>query len=293
MKKFLLSSTMMLLAAYFGYGQTEVTLAAWTCPTGVDTVDLYPDISTPENANKYLSAEDTVSWPNTNLRDVTFTDGANTFAAKATGWNDGADSKLWSIKIKAQGYSDLRVWSKQSSSAGNPGPRDWKIQARLSGEDWVDLNGGTIICSNDWTGGIANALELPPEFNNTNSSIYIRWIMTSNISTNGTVVAEDGIAKIDDIFITGISPAGVEEVIISKGFGMYPNPCGSDELNIAGTEKITALNIYSMQGKIVKTVKVDGNQTKIDVGSLRPGAYLVQAVLSNGNIPEPEMLIIK
>lgn len=293
MKKILLFCGSIIMATATGYSQSEVTIAAWTCPTGVDTVDIFPDICIPENEGYYLSAEDTVAHPNTNRRDVTFTDGANTFAAMATGWDGGEGSKLWSVKIKAPEMSDLKVYSKQSSSATYPGPRDWKIQARLSGEDWVDIPDGVITCSNDWGTGIATALELPAEFNNPSSSVYIRWIMTTNISTNGTEVAADGISKIDDIFITGFTAAGTEEVIFSQGSVFYPNPCENGQVYITENNKFFRIEICNLQGQIVKTVDNAENLNSINVESIVPGTYLVRAMLTDGSYSEPQKLIIR
>ena len=292
MKKILQATAVLIFIASTAFTQTEVIIAAWTCPTGVDTVDIYPDNGIPANSNKYLSAEDTTSWPNTVLRDVTFTEGANTFAATADGWDNGAQAKLWSIKIKAEGYSDLRVWSKQSSSETNPGPRDWKVQARLSGEEWIDLPGGSVTCDNDWISGTVSELELPPGFNNTSSSIYIRWIMTSDTATDGNLVQSDGISLIDDIIVMGISAAGTGEVVYDSNFGFYPNPCTNGALNITGSKEAYRLMIYNDTGQLIETrTGISGNS--VDIQHLNPGHYFIRALYTDGSIGQAQKLIVK
>ncbi|MBN3036445.1 MAG: T9SS type A sorting domain-containing protein [Bacteroidales bacterium] len=292
MKKIMVLTVLIAWAVLSTTAQTTLTLAGWTFPTGIDTVDIYPDICIPENTNKYLSSEDTTAWPSTNLRDVYFTAGETTFAATADGWENGKESKLWSIKIKAEGYSDLMVSSKLSSDAVNPGPRDWKIQARLSGGDWVDIPGGTVTCAGDWTTGTVVNLALPPDFNNPSSSLYIRWIMTSDTSIAGALVESTGISLIEDVIITGVTSAGITETLFGNAFDIYPNPCSNGIINISDNRgDITALHLYNIHGQNAGIFYLKGSG-KVSVDQLETGIYLVRPGNRQGDLGAPVKLVI-
>jgi hypothetical protein len=259
------------------------TIALWSFPTGVDTVDIYPNEGLATNATRYLSAEDTTEWPNTIIRELTFTNGVTDFAATAEDWQDGANAKLWAIKFKAPGYKDLKVSSKQRSGGTNPGPRDWKIQARIGTIDWIELTGGNITVANDWTTGVANQLELPDDFDNPGTqSIYVRWIMTSNNSVNGTTVDSLGVSKIDDVIITGTSVTGVEQVLYSNKLLVYPNPA-NDNLNIATDNEIRFIGIYNIAGSFVKQIQANATYCSFDVSDLEKGTYLVRISYAGSN----------
>ena len=292
MKKGLLI-TIILAASFSLYSQEVDTLAAWTFPTGVDSLDIYPDVFIPDNENKYISAEDTVSWPNTTLRDIISTAGLTSFAGTVTDWDNGSSVKLWSIKIKAPGYQNLKVSSKQFSDIEFPGPQDWKMQARLSGEDWVDLENGTIVCGTDWTTGVVSEIELPEQFNDPGTtSIYIRWIMTSNLSTSGSAVEASGISKIDDVIVTGEIASGVGNARQKESFHLYPNPVSNGMLFYTSSVELIQLNIYNPEGQLVLEQEINEAGT-IDLNNLVPGVYFAEPVLANGEIGTSEKLIIR
>jgi hypothetical protein len=291
MKKYLLF-TMIVWASCSAFAQNIDTIAAWTFPSGIDTLDIYPDVFIPDNKNKYISAEDTISWPNTTLRDIASTEGFTTFAGTAIGWDNGAGSKLWSIKIKAPGYSHLKVSSKHFSDIEFPGPKDWKVQARLSGEDWIDVEGGTFVCGNDWTTGVVSNIELPEVFNDPGTtSIYIRWIMTTNLNTAGSDVEAAGISKIDDVVITGELPSGTGDIRLDNQFRFYPNPVQSDKLNIYSSLELSGLNIYSLDGQLILTQETNGI-TSVKMNGFCPGIYFIEPVYSNNQKGLRKKLIV-
>jgi len=277
------------------YAQND-TITAYTFPTGVDTTDIYPNAGLASNANRYISAEDTLSWPNTNIRQITMTEGvggSGDYAGTVDGWEEGANAKLWSIKFKAEGYTNLRISSKQSSDENKPGPRNWKLQCRFSKEEWFDIPNATLVCANDWTTGVVNELPLPPEFNNPgSSSMYIRWIMTSNISTSGEDILTDGISKIDDVVVIGTSNSGVEEILYSNILKIYPNPAPKF-INIESTKEIQSISIYNISGILVKQLDNVSDFATISTDDLTPGNYLVRTKFSGLNSVYVSKLIIK
>ncbi len=89
---------------------------------------------------------------------LSYTEGITDYAATASGWEDGADDKLMSIKFKGDGYHSFKVSSKQYSDA--TGPKEFKLQWRLSGGDWADISDGAIPVS----GSHSNRQGLPSVF---------------------------------------------------------------------------------------------------------------------------------
>ncbi|PLX08872.1 MAG: hypothetical protein C0594_05940, partial [Marinilabiliales bacterium] len=242
MKKGLLFIFMAIIMANIVYAQRD-TIAGWTFPTGVDTVDIYTNMGIADNEGRYISAEDTTEWPNTVQRDVYCTNGVSSgdYAATAVGWDGGANAKLWSIKFKANGYESLQVSSKQRSGGSNAGPKYWKIQYRLSGEEWADVNAGEINVANDWTTGVISELDLPADLDNPGTtSIYIRWIMVSDSSISQTLVDVNGTSKIDDIIITGV-PVQTNPVDLGDTIAGWTFPTGVDTVDIYANAGI-ALN---------------------------------------------------
>lgn len=291
MKKSLLL-TVLMAASFTLFSQEVDTIAAWTFPTGDAILDIYPDVFIPENENRFIAAEDTASEPNSRV--ITCTLGAITYAGTAEGWDEGSGVKLWSIKFKAPGYENIKVSSKQSSEGEFlAGPQDWKIQARFSGEDWVDLENGTVVCGTDWTTGVVDGIALPEQFNDPGTtSIYIRWIMTSNLSTSGTAVEASGISKIDDVVITGEIISGVDDERQKESFCLYPNPVSNGMLFYTSSVELIQLNIYNTEGQLVleQEINADGS---MDLSNLTPGVYFAEPVLVNGEIGISEKLIIR
>ena len=78
----------------------------------------------------------------------------------------------------------------------------------------------------------------------------------------------------------GISEKGIEQNII-----VYPNPA-TDELNIVlnNSENIKTIDIYDLQGRLVKSEKVIKNESsqKISVSDLVNGLYFIALEKADG-----------
>jgi hypothetical protein len=74
----------------------------------------------------------------------------------------------------------------------------------------------------------------------------------------------------------------VPDINQNSKIGIYPNPA-HDYFEYKGLDgiKISSTNIYSSDGNLVKTVT--SNDSKINVGSLKSGVYIVQTKTINGN----------
>lgn len=76
--------------------------------------------------------------------------------------------------------------------------------------------------------------------------------------------------------------AGVEEksVNVISGLNIFPNPSTSD-LKIQATEPLKEIKIFSTDGILVIDVMINGNQTDLDLSTLKSGVYF--AVLSSAS----------
>ncbi|MFH1297474.1 MAG: T9SS type A sorting domain-containing protein, partial [Bacteroidota bacterium] len=193
---------------------------------------------------------------------------------------NGADDKFWSIKFKAENYGNFKVSSKQSSGGNNPGPRDFKLQWRLSGGIWEDVDDGTITVANDWTTGVVTNLPVPITGQGS-SSIYIRWIMTSNTNSTGGTVESTGIAKIDDILVTGVNTLGVTEVLMTNRISVSPVP-NNGTFRVESKVPLQNIRIYALNGKLVYENQTPAMSEQITLDQ-PSGLYLVRVLFEGSD----------
>ncbi len=136
--------------------------------------------------------------------------GVTTFSALANGWNAGMDTKYWVVDFSTQGYKNITLSSVQRSST--TGPRDFKVQYKIgTAGTWTDFANNQITVATDYTTSLFNQA-LPVETYN-QSDLFVRWIMTSNTSVGGGVVALNGTQRIDDIIVKGVPMMHDAEII--------------------------------------------------------------------------------
>lgn len=73
---------------------------------------------------------------------------------------------------------------------------------------------------------------------------------------------------------------------------VYPNPA-SDKLNIelTGEDMQAVVQIFTIQGKLVKTTRINQPTQIIDVSDLLPGVYLVSSTLNDGTVNTERFMI--
>ncbi len=214
------------------------------------------------------------------------------YSAATDGWDAGADDKFWSVKFKADGFSSMTVSSKQNSDGS--GPKDFKLQWKVSGGTWADLTGGAITVASDWSTGVVNGLALPVELEgNGTSSLYLRWIMSSNVSVSGLDVETMGISKIDDIIIAGIQPSGFVTEIYNSEIMIYPNPC-DDYFTIETTDNVNKVEIYNIQGALIFAVNENFTGSfNVNTSEMSSGMYLVKLFSEENASPVTKRIVVK
>jgi len=236
------------------------SIVEWTFPNNPD--DSIADGGITANLDKILTTTATGS--------LSFTyAGASTYCARSNGWDAGTDNKYWRVDFTTVGYKEIKFSSKQRSSS--TGPRDFKVQYMINDDgNWLDLQGATATCADNWTAGVINDYILPSACDQ-QILVSLRWIMTSDTAVGGTIVASTGSSRIDDIIVKGIEdplsvqPINVEPIVV------YPNPT-TEWLYIRSTDKISDVTIISLDGKIIPVIR---NNDAIDVHSLTTGMYIL------------------
>ena len=183
----------LLIISSASYSQT--TIVAWDFEDG----DNIADSSVPANSSKTITTEGRTGE---NYVDTGIGTGANGLAIEQTSWNDGLGTKYWVIEFDATGYENLTLSSNQSSDRKGPG--DFMAEYSTDGSTWITITGGLveITVEDDWTVGVLSNISLPSSLDN-NSSIYIRWVMTTNSDVAGNTVNPSGKSRIDEIIIQG------------------------------------------------------------------------------------------
>jgi hypothetical protein len=272
MKKQLLFAMMMLVSvALFA----QDTLTGWTFPLNTGTDSLNANLGTTQNKSYDLRFNWVLSpTADSTVNTIIFVSGATSYAAATEGWDNGADVKFWSIKFKANNYSDFKVSSKQSSEHVLPGPRDFKLQWKLSGGNYVDIPGGSITLGEEWSTGVVSALPVPITGQGT-SSIYIRWIMASNIDIYGDPVLPTGRSMIDDILVTGKNSTGQNEILFTNRLKVLPSP-NHGIFTLSSTEPMDILSVADMSGKTIFTMTNPSQKQSVTIPGATPGLYLLK-----------------
>lgn len=266
------------------------TIIGWNFPS--DTVTTTnAEFGLTGNLGYDLKAEDS----NYNQRAIQMKNGSGgsgDYAAQAVGWDNGANDKDWSIKFKADGYSDFKVSAVMTSGGSNPGPKYWKVQAKLSSGSWEDIS-DTVTIANNWTTGLMSELPLPASYNHPGStSIYVRWISITNENINGGTVDSTGVVKIDNILITATNTSGKEDIVYDNSLHIYPNPV-KDRLFISSEQTITQIQILNITGQVVESIMPSNQTSIINLSDVEKGIYFVKIIYTDTYLYRVERIIIQ
>ncbi|MGB4205765.1 MAG: T9SS type A sorting domain-containing protein [Bacteroidales bacterium] len=284
MKKKLSTLAIIVLFLISGNIMAQDTIAGWIFPEG--SADGYPDIAIPINESRFLSCEyGTSGAPSFFELEIDYTatgiDGGTDKCAKTTGWNDGADSICWIVKFRTSGYKNLKVSSKQRSEADTPGPRDFVLQYKLSGNSpWNEL--ATIQCSDKWEDGSVQNVLLPAECEDLSKNVSLRWLVTSNTDINGNTTEASGSSLIDNIIITGEAITGIGEIANPDEPFVFPNPSAGTFV-VRNLENISGIKVFDTKGRLYEEITT-GLENEITIEGLLPGVYFINCYNKNGQV---------
>lgn len=266
--------------------QAQVLIVKWTFPTG-NPADSLADGGLTVNLDKAIHTEGGTSA-------IDFSkNGATTKSAQATGWQDGSLLKCWVVEVNTQGYENLKLSSKMQSGGNNPGPRDFMVQYRIgTSSNWTDVPGSTVVVTNDWGAAVLDSIPLPAACYD-KASLYLRWIMTSNINSAGETVASNGINKIDDIYVVGkIMTTGIIDNPQIKVFSVYPNPTNG-RFMVEASENISAITVFNSNGRCVfNKTSQNSRSINLELDSLQQGTYFIKILTISGKEGDQKVVIL-
>jgi hypothetical protein len=279
MKKHLLFLSFILAMAT---SMAQDTITGFTFPTTSGPDSLNANLGTSQNQGYDLRFQLKLTpTSDSTINMIYFEDGFTDFAAAADDWEFGAGSKFWSVKFKAADYSNFKVSSRQRSNEN--GPRDFKLQWRLSATEWADVPSGAFPVGDDWTTGVVTNLPVPITGQGT-GSIYIIWLMNSDISVSGAPVSMGGASMIDDIIVTGVSSLGTEEVVFTNPISLYPSP-NQGAFRVKSTQPVSSMAIFNEAGQTVYSVRQPSQETSIDLTGAAKGTYFLQVLFTDSDKP--------
>ena len=109
------------------------------------------------------------------------------------------------------------------------------------------------------------------------------WVKTPPGTTNATVRCTAENARFLNYVISFTRVTGVEEFTNTENnCSIYPNPV-NDKVVISAPDNITNISVYSLQGAVVFSKKVNGRTVELSLSELNAGVYFVK-VQSGNNV---------
>ncbi len=94
-----------------------------------------------------------------------------------------------------------------------------------------------------------------------------------------------GAQTITGLVLSAYAPDGYMSVASNEltGVSVYPNPA-TDVLNINGLTEDASIEIYALNGQLIKTIELALGTSAISVEELNAGTYIVKATTANGTL---------
>ena len=84
--------------------------------------------------------------------------------------------------------------------------------------------------------------------------------------------------------VTGTTTVGIDSWL-SNSVSLYPNPAKEYvDIRVDGDLNVTMMEVYDVYGKLINTVNVIDNPTRINVSSLANGMYFVRVTTEAGSV---------
>jgi ligand-binding sensor domain-containing protein len=168
-------------------------------------------------------------------------------------------------------FDDVNWTIYNTSNSGLPAASVSSIAIDAKGNKWFGTTVGVVKFDNiNWT-----------IYNRSNSGLPDDWVYSIKIDAQGNKWFGTWGGGIGVFNENGIN-LGIDDGMYNKSgdFILYPNPA-KDMIAIKGLQACT-IAIFNSTGKIVKSFKVLGTTTKIDISTLPGGLYVLQAMTKDG-----------
>ena len=190
-------------------------------------------------------------------------------------------------------YNDTTVYGSEMTFTTLPedipepcnAPTDLQQQIALKDE------GGIYVC---WTDN-ANVSQWNLQYRLLNSGEWITVVVTGSpcYSITGlinnedyevrvqAVCAEDNLSEWSEILIATATNSGINDYLLNS-ISLYPNPA-NDVVNVQCTmNNVQLVEVVDVYGKVINTVNVNDNPTRINVSGLANGMYFVRVTTDEG-----------
>jgi len=252
-----------------------------------------------DSSHTYGSAFNAV---NIMLRDASYTDTLRyfggvdgnppvDFSLASVNWDNGMGTKYYYTSFSSSAHTNITFSSRQKSSG--TGPRDFNVQYKLGAAGtWTDIVGSTVVCANDaFLSGTLTNIALPSECNNY-PEVYLRWVMTSNMSVGGVnPVAATGTSRIDNVFILGDLITGIDDNSFRNSISIYPNPSNGIFTISNIPDQTLSVEVFDMLGNSVYKTQSSAKDIKVDMGNTTKGIYFVELTNPNGSKLTKKMVV--
>lgn len=246
------------------FAQQADTLVKWSF-TDSTTAAAFANGGLPMNADKLIETRGGTSA-------LVFTySGYTTKSVRASGWDNGMDTKYWLFSFESTGYNQLYLFSRMKSS--NTGPKNFKIQYTIDTlGSWTDVPNGNVVSINDtYVSGNVSGLPLPAACDN-QAEVFVRYIMTSDSAiTAGTLVAPAGTCRMDDIFVVNAIGTGINTIANNTISVTNAN----NSLYINAPEGNYVYQVMNVLGETIVSGKMNGNNAIISLPKMNDGYYFV------------------
>ena len=166
-------------------------------------------------------------------------------------------------------------------------PTDLQQQVAVKDE------GGIHVC---WTDN-ANVSQWNLQYRLLNNGEWTTVVVTGSpcYSINGlindedyevrvqAVCAEDNLSEWSEILIATATNSGIDDHLLNS-IALYPNPA-NDVINVQCTMcNVQEVEVIDVYGKVINTVNVTDNPTRINVSGLAAGMYFVRVTTDQGTV---------
>ncbi|MEN6512292.1 MAG: T9SS type A sorting domain-containing protein, partial [Chloroherpetonaceae bacterium] len=179
----------------------------------------------------------------------------------------------WIGTIKGLAKYDGTSWTiYNTSNSGLPRNGVISITIDKNSTKWLGTDGGLVKYDGTWT-----------IYDTLNSDIPDNTVYTIAIEVNNTkwIGTNEGMAAYNE---NGIPSSVNENILPEYNISIFPNPA-NDYLKIEQSEAdISFVEIINLQGQVIKSQRILGNQSILDLTNLSTGVYILKIYTNSGFI---------